>query len=162
MIYGIVSGSIWFMIFLIFKISIFHLFQIKNKSGLIIKLFLSAVVGCILTSLIFTLPLMEMMNSLIVIFSFFILYMPFYYTISSSVSIQSLILLSEKDSQTCLLNELKNTFASPKILSYKLKSMESSGVLSSDGKKYKTTLRGKLIANTFQFIKKLWQLSPGG
>jgi predicted transcriptional regulator len=88
--------------------------------------------------------------------------MPFYYIISSSVSIQTLILLSDKNSQTCSISELKDTFASPKIVSYKLKSMENSGVLLNHGEAYKTTSKGKLIAKSFGFIKRLWNLGPGG
>lgn len=103
-----------------------------------------------------------MLIGLIVMVSFFVLYMPFYYTISSSISVQTLILLSEKDSQTCSVDELKNTFASPKIVSYKLKSMENSDIIQSNGKAYKITLKGKLIAKSFRLIKRLWKLGPGG
>lgn len=162
MIAGSISGTVWFLIFLVFKIGIFHSYRVASKSGMIIKLFLSAIAGCFFSSLISGRSMVEILIGIIVTVSLFILYMPFYYTISSSISIQTLVLLSKKDDLTYPISGLKNTFASREIIDYKLTSMENSGLLISNGRAYKVSTKGKFIALLFGLIKRLWKLGSGG
>lgn len=162
MIFGSILATLCFFSFLVFKIGILHLYRIKNKSALILRVFLASIAGFILLGSILGGSILEILIGLVIMISFFILYMPFYYTISSSVSIQSLILLSEKDLGTSPLDVLKETFASAKVVSYKLNSMENSGMLLRKDKNYKITAKGKLIAGVFGSVKKIWNLGPGG
>jgi hypothetical protein len=162
MIFGILSGVFWFLVFLTCKIGILHHYRIKNKSRIIIRLFLITILAGLVLSVFLGRSIPEITIGLVVMFSFFILYMPFYYTIASSVSIQSLVLLAEKRTHTSTMGELKQRFASAEIVSYKLKSMENSGLLLSNGETYKVTLKGRFVAWAFGLIKSIWNLGPGG
>jgi hypothetical protein len=92
----------------------------------------------------------------------YVLYMPFYYTISHSLSVRTLRRLSQADSNTFNLDAIKEPFTSKDFVTQRLDGMSKNGFLICEKKEYKLRLKGKIIAYFFLAVKKLWRLGAGG
>ena len=92
----------------------------------------------------------------------FILYMPFYYNVVNSLSIQTLILLSEARSCSLPVPELQERFAGQSIVEGRLNTMAINGYLTRNQGTYCLTNRGRAMARLFGGIKDFWKMGPGG
>jgi hypothetical protein len=92
----------------------------------------------------------------------FVLYMPFYFTIAASLSVQSLILIARAPHGRMPLVELREHFASRQILEQRLETMVRNGYLFRSGERYHPTAKGKLVGRAFQVVKRCWKLGAGG
>jgi hypothetical protein len=92
----------------------------------------------------------------------FIVYMPFYYTIAASLSVQTMITLEAAPHGNTPLTLLQRQFASLSILEGRLESMAANGYLTRSGACYRLTGKGRVTARVFQWFKKCWRLGPGG
>lgn len=92
----------------------------------------------------------------------FNLYMPFYYTIAASLSVQTMIALEGTPQGQAPLTELHGQFASQSIVEGRLESMVANGYLTRSGDCYRLTRKGRLTARVSQCFKECWRLGPGG
>jgi hypothetical protein len=97
----------------------------------------------------------------LVMASLFVLYMPFYYTVATSLSVQSLIMI-DRAGGVMPLRRLTDTFVSDAILHVRLDSMARNGYVIRQGDTYCVTSKGMHIAKLFSTIKRIWALGPGG
>ena len=158
---GLISGVVWFAIFLIVHIALFHRKYIENSFPLIMRVFLSCLAGHTVTILA-TRGALPAMYGLVAMACLFILYMPVYYTTVASLSIQTLILLRDADGQSLRITELRHHFASDTIVEGRLKTMVSNGYLSEAQDGYRVTPKGRFVARSFATLKEFWRLGPGG
>jgi glucose-6-phosphate-specific signal transduction histidine kinase len=91
----------------------------------------------------------------------FALYVPALYTVLTSLSVQTMMLLRRRGGALSEV-ELYDRFASRKIMEQRLATLLASGYVALDGPSYRLTPRGRAIANFFRPIKILWNLGPGG
>jgi len=91
----------------------------------------------------------------------FALYVPALYTVLTSLSVQTMMLLRHRGGALSEA-ELYDRFASRKIMEQRLATLLSSGYVAHDGPSYRLTPRGRAIAKFFRPIKILWNLGPGG
>jgi hypothetical protein len=91
----------------------------------------------------------------------FALYVPALYTVLTSLSVQTMMLLRRRGGALPEA-ELYNRFASCKIMEQRLATLLRSGYVTHDGPSYRLTPRGRAIAKLFRPIKILWNLGPGG
>ena len=91
----------------------------------------------------------------------FALYVPALYTVLTSLSVQTMMLLRRRGG-ALLEAELYDRFASRKIMEQRLATILDSGYIATDGPSYRLTPRGQTIAKFFRRIKILWNLGPGG
>lgn len=82
-----------------------------------------------------------------------ILYMPFYYTIQTSISISMLVKLLDGPAT------LKHESGLRETLSLRLETMVANGYLTPD---HELTPRGRFVAASFGWVKEFWKLGPGG
>ena len=92
----------------------------------------------------------------------FTLYMPFFYTIAASLTVQTLVLLAREADGTLPISSLFDRFGSRKLVAGRLTVMSQNGLVSLDGTEYRLTPKGKFIARMFAFLKRFWRLWPGG
>ena len=92
----------------------------------------------------------------------YILYTPFYYTISHSVSIRTMRRLYEQDKNSTNLATISSPFTSREFLENRLYSMTKNNFLICDCLKYQLTSKGKKVAIVFSALKKIWKLGSGG
>jgi hypothetical protein len=91
----------------------------------------------------------------------FALYVPALYTVLTSLSVQTMMLLRRRGGALPEA-ELYDRFASRKIMEQRLATLLASGYVTPDGPSYRLTPRGRTIAKLFRPIKILWNLGPGG
>ena len=91
----------------------------------------------------------------------FALYVPALYTVLTSLSVQTMMLLRRRGSALPEA-ELYDRFASRKIMKQRLATLLASGYVAPKGPSYQLTPRGRAIAKFFRSIKILWNLGPGG
>jgi hypothetical protein len=91
----------------------------------------------------------------------FALYVPALYTVLTSLSVQTMMLLRCRGGALPEA-ELYDRFASRKIMQERLATLLANGYVAPDGPSYRLTPRGRAIAKFFRSIKILWNLGPGG
>ncbi len=94
--------------------------------------------------------------------SLWVLYMPFYYSIQTSLSLGMLIRLTSAESEGISFVELRPDAHAEKIVEQRLAAMVGAGYLRHEDGRYALTNKGKFIARTFGRIKRFWNLGAGG
>src|ERR1700741_2688687 len=90
------------------------------------------------------------------------LYLPFYYSIVASLSLQTIILLNEQANATLPIIGLRQRFSSRHFVAQRLETMTRNGFLVETKDGYCLTTKGRRVATTFLFFKRLWRLGAGG
>jgi hypothetical protein len=91
----------------------------------------------------------------------FVLYTPAVYTVLTSLSVATLILLLRNGGHMPE-GSLYSRFATRAILRQRLSVLVGSGYLVEDARGCRLTPRGRVLARAFAAIKELWRLGPGG
>lgn len=162
----------WFALFVIAQWTFFHVRAVRDRARCTFLLFGVGLLGQLL-SVLFFLQFPDVRDTVrsshaasifagtLVMGSLFVLYMPFYYTIATSLSVQSLIMIA-KVGGAMPISSLANTFASDAVLHARLESMARNGYVIEQGRVYHITLKGMYIARLFSAIKRSWNLGSGG
>ena len=90
------------------------------------------------------------------------LYLPFYYSIVASLSLQTIILLNEKANAAIPIIKLRQRFSSRQFVLQRLATMTRNGFLVERNNSYCLTDKGRRVATAFLFFKRLWRLGAGG
>lgn len=170
---GSLAGGLWFLLFVAAHVGVFATRPIRNRSAVILLLFGLAVLGALPTASFVpadVVPglvptshrLMAPLAALLVMACCFVLYMPFYYTIVTSLSIQTLIAIDEAPGHRQALDALVTPELYDTIIAGRLASMVQAGNLVRDGARYRATPKGQRTAGIFATLKALWRLGPGG
>jgi hypothetical protein len=169
MLHGILSGAAWFAVFLAIHMFWFHLVHVKDCFKAIMKVFTACLIAhaaaiCVTASNTVTGGdiAARICYGALTMCCLFILYMPFYYTIVASLSIQTLIYIEHMPRKSASLPALRKRFASRDIVEGRLTTMVSNGYLSQHERGYRVTGKGHMVAHCFLFIKAIWRLGPGG
>jgi hypothetical protein len=169
MLQGIVSGAGWFTVFLVVHVVWFHVVQVKDCFKWIVKAMLLCVLAHIGTIFILEagtkaggFVVLRSVYGILIMASLFILYMPFYYTIVASLSIQTLICLEEAPRKALSMTQLRERFASRDIVAGRLEIMASNGYLEPGPSGYRATSKARVMSSVFGFLKAAWKLGPGG
>ncbi|MCC7369747.1 MAG: hypothetical protein IT306_15070 [Chloroflexi bacterium] len=107
-------------------------------------------------------PILAAIGALVTVLCGFVLYMPLYYAVVSSLSGQLLIRLDEAPDGRLSRATLAGPETLQQILQPRLGSMVRSGLLHEDGGRWCATARGRRTAALFRAVKALWRLGPGG
>jgi hypothetical protein len=91
----------------------------------------------------------------------FVLYVPAIYTVLTSLSVQTLVML-RRAGGTLAEAELYGRFGGRGIVDGRLATLAASGYLIADGGRFRLTSRGRALAKIFAFVKKFWKLGAGG
>ena len=170
---GALLGALWFGVFVAAHVGTFASRPIKNRSRVILILFGSAFVGAIVSTLLVPadlLPglvptshrLMAVLAATLVMACAFVLYMPLYYTITTSLSVQTVIAIEEAPGGRLALDDLASPQVYEQIVQGRLDSMVVAGNLTRTGDRYQATQKGQRVARFFATLKQLWRLGPGG
>jgi len=140
---------------------VFHLFQVKHRARTVVCLWCLALIGYVWTGLVLEVDRWRMAYGGVVLFCAFILYMPFYYTVSNSLSVQMLIRM-EAAPDDLSVEELRQGFGMEELLAGRLAILVASGYLVQKGTRFAMTVKARMVAQSFRFMKSLWRLGPGG
>lgn len=169
---GIVSGGSWFALFWLTHITLFHCRDLRDRFKLISRLFVTAATGHLATmaTLFGSLSLVRgatdgaiaLMAGWLVMLCVFVLYVPFLFTIGTSLSVQTMILVARAPEGQLSKAELQTRFASIHLAAERLATMEVNGYLIREEQGYRLTRKGVLVARVFRGLKVLWRLGAGG
>lgn len=91
----------------------------------------------------------------------FVLYMPFVFVVSSSLSIDSVLLL-QKNGGFMQRAALYDRFASRDAALRRFEIMRANGMVTGEDGRYRLTAKAARMARFFVCVKRLWKLWPGG
>jgi hypothetical protein len=91
----------------------------------------------------------------------FVLYVPAVYTILTSLSVATLVLLRRSGGRMPEAS-LYDRFASRRLMQQRLCVLVGAGHLVPAACGFGLTPRGRALARAFAFVKRLWRLGPGG
>jgi len=91
----------------------------------------------------------------------FVVYVPAVYTVLTSLSVQTLILLGRAGGALPEA-ELYARFSGRPIVADRLATLAASGYLTHEQERFRLTIRGRMIAALFARLKELWKLGAGG
>jgi hypothetical protein len=91
----------------------------------------------------------------------FVLYVPAVYTVLTSLSVQTLVML-RRAGGTLPEADLYVHFTGRAIVDDRLATLAASGYLVADGGRFRLTSRGRALATTFAFVKEFWKIGAGG
>ena len=91
----------------------------------------------------------------------FVLYVPAVYTILTSLSVATLVLLHRSGGRMPEAS-LYDRFATRRLMQQRLCVLVGAGHLVQDACGFSLTSRGRGVARAFAFVKRLWRLGPGG
>lgn len=175
MLAGVISALTWFVIFMTVHVAAFHVKPNQDRSKTILRIFTLALLGQVASIILTRLIRPDWMTwassgvalsiavGCLLMACLFVLYMPFYYTVDTSLSIETLAMLSTKGAGNLPLAEVNIRFTSDKFLLDRLETMCRNGYLqrSGDGN-YILLARGRRIAGLMLKVKDLLRLGPGG
>jgi hypothetical protein len=163
---GLGTAAGWFAIFVMLHIAL--LSRGQHHAGAMLRAYGSAALGLVitaagLTSLVMGTPSLAvaLANGCFAFACLFVLYVPSFYTLTTSLSVATLILLLKSGGQ---LNEaeLYERFAGRDLAAGRLATLHDSGYIKLAGDQCRVTRRGRSVARFFVAIKALLRLGPGG
>jgi hypothetical protein len=174
MIFGALSAILWFALFVIDQMIFFSFYPKAQRAKFILFLLAFFLFGELMSISIafFCLPdsndlirggiLMAVIWGCLTILCLFVLYIPFYYAVATSLSVESMILINNRQQGQYSVEQLQEIFVSKSLVSGRLETMVLNGWLVRCGDGYMLTGKGRFIAKCFRFMKKLWNLGAGG
>ena len=164
MIIGILLGALWFAVFLVWHLAWFHLRPVKNRFRVLSRTLVFSIDGLLLSAAavaawgglpsVAQAPLpMVLLVGLATMSALFLLYGPFYYTVSASLSIMTLIAVERAPSHHLPVAALTADAVFEDMLYRRLESMADSGNLVRDGAGYRLTPKGRAVGRIFTTIK---------
>lgn len=174
MLLGILVSGIWFCAFLAAQLVAFHLQPQKDRSKTLIQLFgfavlahLMCVAGLALLYpesmiLLGSTGVLSALAGLMNLACLFILYMPFYYTLNTSLSVETLALVLSHGGRMPI-DRVVHRFTSPEFIHDRLETMRRNGYLkSSDRVEYFLSKRGTSVGAKMARVKRWLVLGTGG
>jgi hypothetical protein len=155
------SGVAWVAGALGAHVVVFRMVRVTRRARTLVALFGAAALGHVATMWLAGLNAWRTAYGLAAIVSAFICYMPFYYTVSASQSVQMLLALARAPAGLPP-DELRRIYAVDDVLAGRLDTLVGAGYPRRGDEGYALTAKGRLVAGSFRAIKTLWNLGPGG
>ena len=163
---ALTAAATWFVVFVFVHIGGVRA-RFENARWLLIS-YAACFLGAVVTATLLTAwhhgmqaVILATMMAILTSACLFALYVPALYTVLTSLSVQTMMLLRHRGGALPEA-ELYDRFASRKIMEQRLATLLASGYVAPDGPSYRLTPRGRAIAKFFRPIKILWNLGPGG
>lgn len=162
MISSLILACVWFALFVVGHLIYFNINPAALRAKFITNLFVLTLLGYLVSTILLFQGnvMMSLLWGWLTLFSFFVLYMPFYYVIATSLSVQSMILVQTEGRYP--LQQLQETFVSKNLVGNRLSLMVTNDYLIEVNGRYSLTSKGRRIAHIFLFFKNLWKLGAGG
>jgi hypothetical protein len=174
MIAGLISGLVWFAIFLFGQLIVMGQCDALVRPRATNLIFVGCVAGLAISVVLICQFLedsvvthgggsLAVLWGLLTLVCLFVLYMPFYYTVASSLSVRTLVLLAAEPGGRLPIDEVRERFVSPALVGRRLEIMKTNGFLAAteDGG-FVLTSKGRALATVFGQLKRFWGMDAGG
>jgi hypothetical protein len=174
MIAGLIGGLAWFAIFLFGQFMVMRQCDAPLRPRATNFVFMGCIAGLAISVILICQFLedgvvthggssMAVLWGLLTLVCLFILYMPFYYTVASSLSVRTLILLAGEPGGRLPIDEVRERFVSRALVGQRLKIMKTNGFLApNDDGGFVLTSKGRAFATVFGQLKRFWRMDAGG
>ena len=175
---AVVFSVLCFLVFLISHNAAFYAFKNYSRAKIISNTFKLVVLGFLVLMFLSSRSkyfingspfyihnvYVESLYGVAILISLFILYVPFYYTIVTSLSVQSMIFISANtlSKKATTLSWLGEQFISKNLIRDRLSLMVHNKYIYPMGNKYYVTSKGRRTALFFSKLKSVWRLGAGG
>jgi hypothetical protein len=92
----------------------------------------------------------------------YVLYMPFYFVVVTSLSVETLVMLAKQTDGTLPAAQLRARFASEAFVADRFDTMVRNSLLEKTPDGYSVTKKGRRAVRPFLLVKALWGLGAGG
>jgi hypothetical protein len=157
---GLASGLAWLGGALLAHVVIFSLVRVERRARTLVGIFAAAGAGHLVTATLAGLDAWRAGYGLVLIGCGFLCYMPLYYTIAASQSVQMLIAVAA--SGELPVDELRRMYAVEQVFAGRLDTLVGAGYMARTAAGYAPTAKGRLVARVFCAVKAGWRLGPGG
>ena len=139
----------------------FHLVRVERRARTLVSFWGLALMGYLWSGLVLEVDRWRIAYGGVVLFCAFILYMPFYYTVSNSLSVRMLIRMQAAPDGLSV-EEVRQGLPMDEFLAGRLATLVASDYLVPEGMRFAMTAKARVVAQSFRFVKALWRLGPGG
>jgi hypothetical protein len=141
--------------------AIFHMVQVEHRARTLTLLFASAAFATLWACLLLDVDRWRTLYGMSVVACSFLLYMPFYYTVSASQSVQ-LVIDIHAAADGLSVEEIRERYPVDEILAGRFETLLWAGFVTERDGRFALTGKGRLISRPFRAVKALWRLGPGG
>jgi hypothetical protein len=140
---------------------IFHLARVEHRARIVTLLFALAALAALWTCLLLDVDRWRAVYGMVVVACSFLLYMPFYYTVAASQSVQ-LVIEVHAAPHGLSREQIRRRHPVRATLAGRLETLAWAGYIVGVNGRFLLTFKGQLVSLPFRAIKKLWRLGPGG
>jgi hypothetical protein len=163
---GLLSAVAWFSVFVVAHIAGWRAGW-ENARWLVIS-YVACLIGSLVTVTVILaasrFPAIDPLALAVTLLTgtcLFVMYVPAVYTVLTSLSVQTLIML-HSGGGTLSEAALYGRFAGRPMLEDRIATLAASGYLVVEENRFRLSSRGRSIAAVFAFIKAFWKLGAGG
>ena len=158
---ALTAGAVWTAAAVAGHFAIFHMVQVEHRARTLTLLFAGAVFATIWTCLLLDVDSWRTLFGMSVVACAFLLYMPFYYTVAASQSVQ-LVIDIHAATDGLSLEEIRGRYPVDEILAGRFETLLWAGFVTERDGRFALTAKGRLTSRPFRAVKTLWRLGPGG
>jgi hypothetical protein len=162
---GALAAGAWFGLFVGSHLLVLHLWSPASRARVLVVSYAICCIGVTVTVRMLAGNaagwFLSAVFGLMTVSCLLVLYVPLYYVVSNSLSVQSMILLLNSHG-SLTREELSRKFASHEFLEARVRTLVRSGHVMEDGATFRISQRGRSIVAPFLMLKSLWRLGAGG
>ena len=158
---ALTTGAVWTAAVVAGHFALFHMVQVEHRARTLTLLFAGAAFATLWTCLLLDVDRWRTLYGMSVIACAFLLYMPFYYTVAASQSVQ-LVIDIHAAANGLSVQEIRGRYPVDEILAGRLETLLWAGYVTEMDGRFVLTGKGRLISRPFRAVKALWRLGPGG
>lgn len=155
------AGAAWTAAAVVAHFMIFHFVRVEHRARTVTLLFTLAAFTTLWTCLLLDVDRWRAVYGMVVVACSFLLYMPFYYTVAASQSVQHVIEVRAAP-HGLSRDEIRGRYPVQETLAGRLETLAWAGYIVGMDGRFALTFKGRLVSRPFRAIKKLWRLGPGG
>ena len=158
---ALATGAAWTAAAVAGHLAIFHMVQVEHRARTLTLLFAGAALATSWTCLLLDVDHWRTLYGMSVVACAFLLYMPFYYTVAASQSVQ-LVIDIHAAADGLSLEEIRGRYPVDEILAGRFQTLLWAGFVTERDGRFALTGKGRLTSRPFRAVKALWRLGPGG
>ena len=158
---ALTAGAVWTAAAVAGHFAIFHMVEVEHRARTLTLLFAGAAFATLGMCLLLDVDRWRTLYGMSMVACAYLLYMPFYYTVSASQSVQ-LVIDIHAAPDGLSVEELRGRHPVDEILAGRLETLLWAGYVTEVDGRFALTGKGRLTSRPFRAVKALWRLGPGG
>jgi Ca2+/Na+ antiporter len=158
---ALLAGAAWTATAVVGHVAVFRLARVEHRARTLVLCFACAAFATLWTCLLLDVDRWRTLYGMVVVGCAFVLYMPFYYTIAASQSVQ-LVIAIHAAPEGLSLEEIRQRYPATGVLAGRFETLVWAGYVTETSGRFALTAKGRLVSRPFRAVKWIWRLGPGG